>query len=460
MFKRIFWPIAAVTVLVVAVLSWTAVHYTSVLWDIQATRKLARVADVISRDPALLTPAALVKIKRLVEADILIYDYAGRLAAGTVQEESKIPFLSSIPKELLEKLMAEGSLVVPINSKGVVPARQFFKVLNMARRNAVILSLSVSEEERLRFVREISWVVGVTAFSGLLFLWIFSYQVARFVTDPMENLVEAMSRVSAGMWDVAVPEKGPPELVAVARSFNKLVAQLKEYKRRVQEAERAATAGAMAAGLAHEIRNPLTSLKMAAQMLCEHLKDSPRELKRAEAIVRETRRLEGILTDLLDRSRQELNKRSGDLNEIARRVGELAEAELSHRGLGVRLDLAGDLPFLMMDEEKIEQVIWNLLRNAADAMEPPGDVVLRTLYIQEPVPRVCLQVDDSGPGLSDEVLSKAFKPFFTTKDKGTGLGLAICREIVRRHGGELILQNLPDGGARAELCLFVENDDG
>lgn len=460
MFRRIFWPISLAILAVVAFFSWTVVHYTSRIWDAQATSKLARVADVISSDPTLLNPAALVKIKRLIQADILIYNHRGRLVAATVHDGAAGPFMHAIPAGLLKELLDKGTLVVPIRAPGVIPSRQLFKVLNMARRDAVILSLAVSDVERVQLVHEVSWVVGVTAFSALVFLWVSSYQVARFVVEPLENLVDAMARVSSGRWDAVVPEQGPPELVEAAGSFNALVSQLNEYKRRVQEAERAATAGAMAAGLAHEIRNPLTSLKMAAQMLCEFLKDSPAELKKAEAIVREARRLEGILSETLQKSRQEFSREPGDLDGIVRRVGELAEAELSSRGLGISLELAGNLPPLMMDAEKIEQVVWNLVRNAADAMGSQGVVVLRTFFEREPVPRVCLQVDDSGPGLDEDALSQAFKPFFTTKEKGTGLGLAICREIARRHGGELTLQNLPGGGARAELCLFLGEGHG
>lgn len=456
MLKRIFWPISAITVIVLGVLTWSAIHYTSLSWEAQASRKLAHVADVMARDPAMFTPAALVRIKALIEADVLIYNYKGKMVLGTVQASDDMPYFSSVPANLLKEILARGILIVPVKSRGKVPARQLFKVLNLAGRNAVILSLVVSEAERLRFVREISWTIGVTALSGLILLWIFSYQVARFVSDPLEELASAMERAGAGKWDVLVPEKGPPELVAVARSFNYLIGQLKEYKRLIQEAERDATAGAMAAGLAHEIRNPLTSLKVAAQMLCEFLKDSPRELKRAEAIVRESRRLEKILNDLLARSRQELHRRREDLNDLVRQVGELAGEELLARGLSIRMELDPDLPPVMMDGEKIEQVIWNLIRNAADAMNAPGEIVLRTLCVRAPVSGVCLQVDDNGQGLDDEALRRAFKPFFTTKEKGTGLGLAICREIVRRHGGELTLANLPEKGARAEMCLPTE----
>jgi len=443
-----------------AALSWTAIHYADRLWEEEATRKLATVAHAISENRVLLQPAALAQIRNLIEAEILIYDFQGALIAGTTSARGGLPFWQAIPPTSLREIVSKETAVVAYSGKPGPPTRQFFKVLSLVDRDRVILSVLVSEANLHRIMTQLARAICITAASGLLFLWVASYQITRWVVEPLEGLSAAIKRTSQGDWNFNIPESGPKELHPVARGFNQLLLELRDYRRRVQEAERMATAGAMAAGLAHEVRNPLTSLKMAGQLLCETLKDQPQQLNRAEAVVREARRLERVVAGLLDRTRQGLCRTPANLNDLVRRVEELAGPELAEKGMKMALDLEDGLPVLMLDGEKIEQIIWNLVRNGAEAMNAPGEITVRTRKRTEPVCHVCLQVDDHGPGLDAEAVEQALRPFFTTKTTGMGLGLAICRQIAEGHGGHLTIENRPEGGARAELCLPCEDDKG
>ncbi len=456
MFKRIFFPIAGITVGVIAFLSWAAIHYVNKLWEKDTATHLAHVAKVVADNPDLLSAHNLKYLMKITGSDVLIYDYEGKLTGTTLPPNSGVPYLSRLPESFLNPLLKSGSAVMEYKKGINGPYLHYFQVLNLAARKAVILSLLVNTGRRSSYIKQLAWQVGLTAFSCLLFLWVFSYQVTRWVTESLKNLGEAVEKARQGHWNIRVKEDGPPEVRKVARNLNALVSELQDYKQKVQESEREITAGALASSLAHEIRNPLTSLKMAAQMLVMQLEDRPEEQKRARKVVEESDRLHRITTKFLDKKRRVLQKRPTDLNKIVANVVDLARQEAEKSGVKIEFQPAEDIPALMIDGEKIEQVVWNLLKNSID-VSSPGDVVsvMTSMSQAGHRPKAIIRVEDSGPGFDEEAAKFALKPFFTTKPHGIGLGLAISWEIVNRHGGDLKMENRPEGGARIEVALPV-----
>jgi two-component system sensor histidine kinase HydH len=216
-----------------------------------------------------------------------------------------------------------------------------------------------------------------------------------------------------------------------------------------QEAARArhlAALGEMSAVLAHEIRNPLTSLKGHSQLLVESLEtlglDKPRS--KAERVVNEAVRLEQITNDLLDFVKQgELDRAPADLGQLVQQAA--AEAVPAER---LFLTLPDESVVLPVDAGKLGQLVGNLVQNAVQAGEGPVEV---TLELEER--EVVLSVRDHGPGIPTGQEDRIFEPFVTTRVRGTGLGLAIARRIADRHGGTLTASNHPDGGALFRLTL-------
>ena len=214
-------------------------------------------------------------------------------------------------------------------------------------------------------------------------------------------------------------------------------------ERRLVEERRLASLGQMSAVLAHEIRNPLASLKGNAQMLARGLPDGDRSRTRAERVVAEAVRLEALTTDLLEFAR------SGAIRQ--ERVDPAALLRDAASGLPVDIDAAGAPPAWSLDRDRIRQVLVNLLENAVWAAgEGGGPVAAR---VAQESGQLVYTVRDHGPGFSEEDLPRIFEPFFTGRTDGTGLGLAVARRIVELHGGVITAHNHPGGGAEMRVAL-------
>lgn len=263
------------------------------------------------------------------------------------------------------------------------------------------------------------------------------------------------------LWDERVPEAFASDEIAVILSLADHFATVVENSKlfdKMRERDRLAALGEMAAGLAHEIRNPLGAIKGAAQ--CLDPKELPTEEKEfIEVIVEEVNRLNGVVSAFLDYARP-LKQNFGptDLNEVVQRTLRLIQNDLP-RKLTVTQELTEGLSRVDADAEQLKQVLINLVQNAAQALgEQEGTVTMRTLKPERfgdfrSPEMVELQVSDNGPGIPAEQQVNIFVPFFTTKQQGTGLGLAICQRIVKNHGGVITVQSRPGEGTTFVIRL-------
>jgi len=252
------------------------------------------------------------------------------------------------------------------------------------------------------------------------------------------------------LWDERVPEAFASDEIAmvleVAERLATIVENSKLYER-MRERDRLAALGEMAAGLAHEIRNPLGAIKGAAQCL----EPRPRAGEEGEflgVIVEEVNRLNGVVTQFLDYARP-LKQSFGkvDLNEVVGRTIRLIQNEIPSR-LALVMELGENLPAVEGDPEQLKQVLINLVQNGIQAMgTAPGTIRVRTrgpdrfADLRSSGEFVEIDVADDGPGIPPEQQPNIFVPFFTTKQKGTGLGLAICQRLVKSHGGSISVQS-------------------
>jgi signal transduction histidine kinase len=236
--------------------------------------------------------------------------------------------------------------------------------------------------------------------------------------------------------------------------------ELKETHERLLHSEKLAALGEMAANVAHEIRNPLTSLGGFARRLHKKLEGHP-ERKYAEIMVKEVDRLERLLTDVLILSRKsEAPFESEDINRIVEStILQLAE-ELRLKRIGVVKGMAESLPRILCDPQQMKQVFINLMTNAIQAMREGGALTVSTYLIpEEKPPCVGIAIADTGGGIPEKTFPNIFNPFFTTKDAGTGLGLSISHSIVTNHHGEIEVINRPGEGATFIVKLPIIHEE-
>ena len=238
-----------------------------------------------------------------------------------------------------------------------------------------------------------------------------------------------------------------------------------ELERQLLRSEKLSSVGVLAAGVAHEINNPLTTVLGYAKLLLEGRSETDPDRAALELIAEEARRVQHIVRGLLDFSRVESGARSPtDLSRLVERTLPLLAPELRTRQIGLGQELAEGLPEVLVDAQRLEQVLVNLATNGAQAIGRGGTLTVRTgRDLTEGRPEaVYFDVQDTGPGVAPDAVSKIFDPFFTTKGpgEGTGLGLAICQRIVADHGGTLEVTSAPGQGATFRVRLPLRPAEG
>ncbi len=219
------------------------------------------------------------------------------------------------------------------------------------------------------------------------------------------------------------------------------ITEIKLYQKEMANLERLRLIGKMSAGLAHEIRNPLTTVKGFLQLMTAD-QSLVGDKKYLNLMIEEINRATGILNEFLSLARDKpLETSSQDLNEIIKKIFPLIYADALMADKSIRLELAV-IPKLLLDENEIRQLLYNLIRNALEAIDTHGEVLVRTYQRGA---EVGLEIQDQGGGIPTEHLDKIGTPFFSTKEKGSGLGLAACYSIVRRHQAEMSFDTGPTG---------------
>jgi two-component system, NtrC family, sensor kinase len=299
--------------------------------------------------------------------------------------------------------------------------------------------------------------------------------LAQRLLNPIRVLTEGVKGISRGEFGHQIPLgalSSDDELGTLAREFNAMAASLRERERQLLEqgerllrTERLAAIGKISAQITHEIRNPLSSIGLNAELLSEELSAAafkgPGQREEAlsllQAIMREIDRLTEVSEQYLAFARKPRSLARLQLNDLCQDLGDFVEPELRKAKTTIHLDLDPNLPAVQGDEGQLRQALLNLVRNAKEAMATTGgQLTLRTrsgLADAGGESEVRLEVEDEGPGISEEVEARLFDPFYSTKSGGTGLGLPLSQRIAQDHGGNLRCERRGERGANFILTL-------
>ena len=321
--------------------------------------------------------------------------------------------------------------------------------------------------------------------------------VHRLVYVPLRDLEAGAKRLSSGNLEQTIPVRSADEFGQLAASFNGMTvalrnseAELREWGRtleqkvekrtqelRIAEAETArteklASVGLLAAGIAHELNNPLTGVLTFTTLLRKKMPDASADAEDLDLVIRETKRCAAIIRRLLDFAREKTpEKKFADINQVIEDTARIIERPASFRDIEIALDLDPKLPQVWVDADLIKQVIMNMLVNAQHAIEHEGSITVRSRLLPEPkspepgvdpVPMVEISVIDTGCGIPEKNLKRIFDPFFTSKEvgKGTGLGLSVSHGIIRAHSGIIEVESTVGKGSTFRIYLPVEPPAG
>jgi signal transduction histidine kinase len=293
------------------------------------------------------------------------------------------------------------------------------------------------------------FLVALTAFTALVGALMAIY--ARRVLAPLGAVTARAKAVAAGDLTPRPVVTSNDELGELADTFEAMVSAIARANAELLAAERLATIGKMAAHVTHEIRNPLSSLALNVELLEEEIVDGE-----ARALLRAVKNEVDRLTALSERylsvaRRKPPRVEKEDIGQVCRDALDFVRADLERHGIRVVLEIDADLPAVSVDEGQIRQALYNLLRNAREAMPEGGTVVVRARGTGGS--GVQISVEDEGAGIDAEKRARLFEPFFTTKAHGTGLGLVITREIVEAHGGTIQCEPREPKGTRFSMYL-------
>jgi signal transduction histidine kinase len=280
--------------------------------------------------------------------------------------------------------------------------------------------------------------------------------IARSIEKPVHDLRNGFRRVVEGESDVTVEVKSKDEIGELAASFNYMAAELKKNRDKeklLNRKERFAAIGQLAAGVAHEIKNPLNAINLTISHLKDNYIDEKNEkvLRYIETISAEISRLDKTVNAFLNYTRAEnLKKEETDINELLSQVVNLYEREIAHNGIDLKLNFGK--PFISyVDPERLKTALVNIILNAIQAMPEGGKLTLET----NP-DRGEITVNDTGQGIPEKNLENVFDLYYTTKSGGTGLGLPTAYKIVRAHGGDLEISGAEGKGTT--VLIRLENN--
>jgi two-component system, NtrC family, sensor kinase len=317
-----------------------------------------------------------------------------------------------------------------------------------------------------------------------------SFLVHRLVYLPLRDLENGAARLAAGELDQTIPVRSKDEFGQLAASFNSMTealrkshAELREWgqtlQHKVEEAthelhvaqseaargEKLASVGQLAAGIAHELNNPLTGVLTFSHLVRKKVPDGSTEAEDLDLVIQETKRCATIIRRLLDFTREKTPEKTfADLNKLIEETTYLIEQPAHVENVNIIMDLDEKLPAVWIDEDLIKQVVMNMLVNAQHAIHGEGSITIRTRFHPDfrraelgtrHIPMAEITFTDTGCGIPEENLQRIFDPFFTTKGvgKGTGLGLSVSHGTVKAHGGLIEVESIVGQGARFSVYL-------
>jgi signal transduction histidine kinase len=328
-------------------------------------------------------------------------------------------------------------------------------IYRRARESSVRGAYTRLEEILAAQERLLLLIVVLALAAGLLVSWLISRSLAR----PIRELTGAMAVVGSGNLDHPITPSSRDEIGELARAFAGMTEKLRQSRAQLVQSEKLASIGEMSAAVAHGLRNPLASLRAAAQVVRHH-PASPGSSEYLDAIIEEVDRLDRRISHLLSFSRP---APFHPLREsLARLVEGLVPAFselLRERGVKLELEIPADLPEVRVDPMQLEQALVEIVSNGLDAMPQGGR--LRIVAGSSGNGEVSIGIADTGPGIPDTVLPSVCEPFFTTRSEGTGLGLAIAKRYVEQNGGRLEITSRPGATTvRIHLPAVVAEEAG
>lgn len=432
-----------VTLLVAMLVAWAISLYllTSAM-DRRLDAQLDNATAILAEGEFPFSADLIRRLDRIIEARIVLLDEAGDIGLST-GDESINTALGAVSDHLGDLRGSNVSFVTVVAED--VPWRTAFRRLQLSRDERYrYVAAAASLRETRKVAKDSALFLAVAMLlAAAVLAWVGSL-LTRSITRPITELVEIADRIAEGDRDVAASINESNEIGVLGRALTEMAGKLGEYEHELAKQSRLSGLGDLAARMAHEVRNPLTAIKMQLQLLEE--RSGGADGDRIRTVLEEMRRLELIVeSNLTLAGPLHLETRPTQPEILVNEVLDLLRPALRHRGITLNSELQA-LPAASLDPDRMKQVLLNLINNAADELPQGGTIRVSGGVVAG---NLDLCIEDSGPGIDE---ARAGEP--STKPFSLGLGLTISREIIECHGGELLTGRSADlGGASFTIRL-------
>ena len=448
---RIVLPTVTAALLAAAATTSVGVSVTTTALRSRLESQLVSSASAVAWRDFALNSRVLASLSAVVGADVVTLSPQADVLASSIETSRGA---------LIEAARGVARLAPPADQPPRVseadcgyPCLLAYRQVDGLRGTVVVLAA-----DRSALVAATSLVartILVSAALSLVALIVVSHVVTRRVTAPIEQLVRFVR--TASVQDAARARVGDDEIGQLAEAFNTMLDRLDESRAALVRSEKLGLAGLFAARVAHDIRNPLSSIKMQTQLLRSKASAGSEDHEVLAAVLQDVAKVESVVRDLMDLANPgALAPRSGDLNGVLRdAVGQLA-AQLAYRKIQVQFSLAEPLPSVAIDAPRLRQALVNVIVNGAEAMHTGGELLVSTGVEGG---RVWARICDDGVGIDPALVERVFDPFVSTKPEGVGLGLVNVKAVVDGHGGGITLEPRQPRGTCAHIWLPVPHHD-
>jgi signal transduction histidine kinase len=379
--------------------------------------------------------------------EMSLADGVGRIQREIVAVSDSVFRLADAGKRVEAYRLAQGELRGRLQPALTQMNREIYR---RARESSVKGAYTRLEEILAAEGRTLVAIIALALVVGLAASWAISRSLAR----PVAELTRAMAVVGGGDLDHPIQATSRDEIGDLARALERMTAQLRESRQQVVQAEKLASIGEMSAAVAHGLRNPLASLRAAAQLVRRH-PASPSATEHLDAIIEEVDRLDRRISHLLSFSRPApFHPVSESLPRLIEELLPAVAQPIREQRVELEMAVSPGLPQVRVDPMQLEQAILEIVSNALDAMPSGGKLRIGAFVSDGASPGdVVVEVTDTGGGIPEHVLPSVCEPFFTTRQEGTGLGLAIAKRYVEQNGGRLEIATRPGVGTTVRVRL-------
>lgn len=388
--------------------------------DEQLEARLENTTATLAEGVFPLTPDLVERVDRLIEARVLLLGANGDVQLSTGDDAVNEALIGlDLPDESAPR-------IVTVEADGQAWKLAVQRLAVGRDDRYAFVAAAASLEESRAVAREAALLLAAAMLVAALFLALFASFFVRSITRPVADLATLADRIAEGERDIVTSIDEDNEIGVLGKAFNDMASKIDDYETELAQNSRLSGLGELASRMAHEIRNPLTAMKMQLELLENRIDDAHRQ--RVNTLLDEVRRLELVIDNALAvGGGNSINPAPTDASQLINDVADLLQPELEHRDIALVRDVPV-LPAMALDAHRMKQVLLNLINNAADELDKGGTIAISA--IAKTGVGVEIHVEDSGPGIRD-TYEVSGKPL------GLGLGLKISSEIVEGHQGEL-----------------------